>query len=121
MSQQGGYTGIDLISMRGYNDSSDFSVNEDGGATMFNKFSLELRYPISLNPNATVYVLGFADAGNAWNNFRDYNPFVLKRTVGGGVRFKLPMIGLIGFDYGWGLDNPAQFGKLSVIFGFEPD
>jgi len=121
MNRQGGYTGIDLISMRGYNDTSDFSVNDNGGATMFNKFSLELRYPISLNPNATVYVLGFADAGNAWNNFRDYNPFDMKRTVGGGVRFKLPMIGLIGFDYGWGLDNPAKFGKLSVIFGFEPD
>jgi outer membrane protein insertion porin family len=64
-----------------------------------------LRYPISLNPSATFFVLAFAEAGNTYTSFESFNPFNVKRSLGGGVRVFLPMFGLLGFDYGWGFDG----------------
>jgi outer membrane protein insertion porin family len=66
---------------------------------------MELRYPVSLNPNATVYLLAFTEAGNTWNRFRDYNPFAVKRSAGVGVRVFLPMFGLLGLDWGYRFDD----------------
>ena len=66
---------------------------------------MELRYPLSLNPSATIYMLGFIEAGNTWNDYKKYNPFQVKRSAGVGVRIFLPMFGLMGLDYGWGLDE----------------
>ena len=139
-SQLSRYTGTEIISSRGY-EPEDFQNNSlpgIGGTTptsIFNKLAVELRYPISLNPNATFYVLGFVEGANAWRNFQDYNPFDLKRSAGGGLRVFLPMFGTLGFDYGIGFDkvNPdgsigpqqgvglREFGQLNIILGFEPE
>ncbi|HJW29551.1 MAG TPA: BamA/TamA family outer membrane protein, partial [Saprospiraceae bacterium] len=128
-NQQFGITGKDIISMRGY-ETEDISANNSGGATIFNKFTAELRYPLSLNPNSTIFGLMFLEGGNAWKTFGDYNPFDLKRSVGIGVRAFLPMFGLLGFDFGYGFDNQSkidsgakwsEFGNFNIILGFEPD
>jgi outer membrane protein insertion porin family len=66
---------------------------------------MELRYPISLNPQATVFVMAFAEAANTYTSLRTFNPFNVKRAVGGGVRIFLPMFGMLGLDYGWGFDT----------------
>lgn len=127
-----GITGKDIISMRGYEVSDIQSGNNisTGGAAVFSKMSLELRYPITLNPSASIFMLGFFDSANAWNNIRDYNPFDLKRSTGIGLRVFLPMFGMLGFDYGFGIDKPdlinknakwTEYGKFSFILGFEPD
>jgi outer membrane protein insertion porin family len=128
-NQQFGITGKDIISLRGY-EVGNFSANVRGGAAVFNKITMELRYPITLAPSSTIYVLGFLEAGNNWVSGDKYNPFDLKRSAGMGVRVFLPMFGLLGFDYGWGWDKPLliavdapgkDFGRFSVILGFEPD
>ena len=124
-----GFTGVDPISLRGYDDAADFSINSSGGATVFNKYSLELRYLLMAQPAVSAYVLAFADAGNIWNETTKYDPFDLKKSAGLGLRLHLPMFGTMGFDYGVGFDKDAsgtgsylsQYGKLSLILGFEPE
>lgn len=93
--------GRELISLRGYDEQE---VSSRLGDPLIARYSLELRYPISLNPSATFFVLAFAEAGNTYRNFDSFNPFNVKRSFGGGVRVFLPMFGLLGFDYGWGMD-----------------
>lgn len=126
---QGGFTGTDIIALRGY-EISDLENNIVNGATVatpiFNKFTMELRYPLSTNPNATIYGLAFLEAGNSYQSFRDYNPLDVKRSAGLGIRAHLPMFGTLGFDYGLGFDKAGaktwqNFGKISVILGFEPE
>ena len=130
--QFGGYTGIDLISLRGY-EVNDIEANTYRGINVatpiFNKYTLELRYPISLNPSSTIYVLSFLEGGNSYRSFRNYNPFDLYRVAGAGLRVFLPMFGTLGFDYGFGFDKPKfpnnsifqNFGRFSIILGFEPE
>lgn len=126
--------GYDIISQRGYPvyQNSDPRINPDQqGATeyftIFNKYTLELRYPLSLNPSSTIYGLGFFEAANGWYSFKDYNPFQLRRSVGVGVRFFLPMFGLLGFDYGIGLDRFGpntklkDAGRFTFMLGYEPE
>ncbi|MBP6731206.1 MAG: outer membrane protein assembly factor [Chitinophagales bacterium] len=119
--------GRDIVSFRGYD-----VLTPQGGAPIYNKFSMELRYPISLNQSATIYALIFADAGNYWMSIRDYKPYQLAKSVGAGVRVFLPMFGLLGFDYGFGIDKGAygpvsgnnifsKYGKFRIILGREPD
>lgn len=93
--------GQEIIAMRGYGDRL---MSSDQGDPLIAKYTLELRYPISLNPSATFFVLGFAEAGNTFPTFRDFNPFNVKRAAGVGVRVFLPMFGMLGLDYGWGFD-----------------
>ncbi|HOI88119.1 MAG TPA: POTRA domain-containing protein [Lentimicrobium sp.] len=106
-----GYNNLDgreIIGMRGYSNESltpDYWKDKNQGATIYNKSTLELRYPLSLNPSATIYVMSFLEAGNAWSNFRSFNPFALKRSAGVGVRVYLPMFGLLGLDWGYGFDE----------------
>ncbi len=128
-NQQFGLTGKDILAMRGY-EVEDIAANQAGGATIFNKFTAEIRYPLSLNPTSTIFGLLFLEGGNAWKNFDDYNPFDIKRSAGVGVRAFLPMFGLLGFDFGYGFDNQAKinsgakwtdFGNFNIILGFEPD
>lgn len=130
-NQNTGITGTDIVALRGY-DLNDLEINQQsrGGAAIFNKFTVELRYPLSLSPTSTIYASVYFQAGNAWNRFRDYNPFDLYRSVGIGLRVFLPMFGLLGFDYAFGLDkiipgnpNPGlgDLSKFSIILGFEPD
>ena len=96
------YDGRELISLRGYSNNS---ISPQTGATIYNKYTSEIRYALSLNPSSTMYALGFLEAGNAWDNFDNFNPFSVKRSAGFGVRIMLPMIGMMGLDYGWGLDD----------------
>ncbi len=96
------YDGRELIALRGYQNNT---VSSETGAAIYNKYVTELRYAISLNPTSTVYVLGFLEAGNSWDKFDEFNPFSVKRSAGIGVRIMLPMIGMMGVDYGWGFDD----------------
>jgi len=98
------YDGRELISLRGYSNNS---ISPQTGGTIYNKYTAEMRYALSLNPSSTIYALGFMEAGNAWDNFDNFNPFGVKRSAGFGVRIMLPMIGMMGLDYGWGLDDIA--------------
>jgi outer membrane protein insertion porin family len=107
--------GYDIIAHRGYPvySNSNPRVNPDGVTpsqyfTIFNKYILELRYPFSTSASSTIYGLAFFEAANGWYNFKEYNPFKLRRSVGVGMRFFLPMFGLLGFDYGVGLDRFDQ-------------
>lgn len=99
--------GREVIQLRGYDNQSLTPINDRGeqiGGTIYNKFTLELRYPITLKPSASVYVLSFAEAGGAYDSFKNYNPFELKRSAGFGVRVFMPMFGLLGIDFGYGFD-----------------
>lgn len=109
--------GREIVNMRGYDDLSLTMPSDRVGAPVITKYGAELRYPISLNPQATIFALAFAEAGRTWTDFSDYNPFNLYKSVGGGLRIFLPMFGLLGFDYGWRLNDvpnapnmaPGQF------------
>ena len=128
-NSQAGFTGTDRITMRGYR-TEDFESNVQGdqivATPLFNKFTAELRFPISLNPSATFYGLAFVEAGNSWSSFSDYNPFDLKRAAGVGFRAHLPMFGTLGVDYGIGFDNAgaktlSNLGRFNFTLGFELD
>ena len=121
MSSYSSYA-TDYISMRGYSSGSLTPYDQQTGRNMgylYNKFTLELRYPISLEQNATIWALGFLEAGNCFADIKDYNPFNLKRSAGVGVRVFLPMFGLLGIDWGWGFDQingSDQYGKSQFHF-----
>jgi outer membrane protein insertion porin family len=134
LSNQFALLGFDIIAHRGYPvyENSNPKINPDQQRasqyfTIFNKYSAELRYPLSLNPSSTIYALGFYEAANGWYNMKDYNPFKLRRSVGLGMRFFLPMFGLLGFDYGVGLDRYTPNGSMkdaarfTFMLGFEPE
>lgn len=119
--------GQDLISLRGY-EESEIEQNSLGGATIFDKFTLEMRFPLSLSPTSTIYFSTFVQGGNAWGSFKQFNPFDIKRSAGAGLRVFLPMFGLLGFDYGFGMDRDlgndvkwTDYGKFSIVLGFEPE
>jgi len=98
--------GREIVNLRGYDDLSlTHSSNTNGGSPGIVKYSTELRYPLSTNPSATIFALGFLEAGNTWANLSDFNPYQVYRSAGAGVRIFLPMFGLLGFDYGWRLDD----------------
>ncbi len=126
-NQTVGIVGLDIISLRGYDVNE---INNGRSASVFDKFTVELRYPLSLNPSATIYVLSFLQGGNAWTSFRDFNPFDVKRSAGLGLRVFLPMFGTLGFDYGIGFDKPnlvgtnakwTEYGRFNIVLGFEPE
>ena len=112
----------DYIAMRGYSSGSLTPFDATTGRNLgyvYNKYTMELRYPISLEQNATIWVLGFAEAGNCFANLKSFNPFDLKRSLGVGVRIFLPMFGLMGIDWGWGFDKingSDQYGKSQFHF-----
>ena len=123
LSGQSFFIGKDIIAHRGY------EVYQNN-ATIFNKYTAEVRYPFSLSPTSTIYGLAFVEAANAWNSFKDYNPFKLNRSAGVGVRLFLPMFGLLGLDYGIGFDrfdrasgntSFRDISKITFMLGFEPD
>ena len=93
--------GRDVVQLRGYPNQS---LSSTDGGTIYNKFSLELRYPITMAPAASIYVLGFFEAGASYDNFKQYNPFILQRSAGIGLRVFMPAFGLLGIDFGHGFD-----------------
>ncbi|MGJ5641813.1 outer membrane protein assembly factor BamA [Formosa sp. S-31] len=106
--------GREAVALRGYSNQSIQPLDKYGqvtsdGASIYNKFSLELRYPITLKASAKIFALTFAEGGAAFNSFRDYNPFQLKRSAGVGLRVFMPAFGLLGIDFGYGFDpEPGQ-------------
>ena len=106
--------GRETIALRGYPNQS---LSSSDGSVIYNKFSLELRYPITLKPSASIYALTFLEAGKGYNNFREFNPFISKRSAGAGVRIFMPAFGLLGIDFGYGFDNVNS--NLSTPNGWE--
>ena len=107
--------GTEVISLRGYENYSltpyePSTYNSNGYAyagNVYDKFTFELRYPVILQPSSTIYALVFAEGGNCWSDIKKFNPFQIKRSAGVGVRIFLPMVGLLGVDWGYGFDGPA--------------
>ncbi len=97
--------GREMIALRGYENQS---LSSTDGSTIYNKFSLELRYPITLKPSASIFALSFLEAGNGYNNFREFNPFNSKRSAGFGIRIFMPAFGLLGIDFGYGFDSARE-------------
>ena len=93
--------GREIIQLRGYPNQS---LSAQDGGSIYNKFSLELRYPITLGQGAKIYALTFLEGGASYNNFRDFNPFNIQRSAGVGVRIFMPAFGLLGIDFGHGFD-----------------
>ena len=116
--------GSEIIAMRGYENYSltpyePSKYNSSGYAyagNVYDKFTVELRYPVILQPSSTIFVLAFLEGGNCWSDIRDFNPFQIKRSAGVGVRIFLPMIGLLGVDWGYGFDNPVQSNRSQFHF-----
>ncbi len=134
LTNQFALLGYDIIAHRGYpvyqTSNPKFNPEQSGASeyfTIFNKYVLELRYPLSLNPSSTIYAVGFVEAANGWYDIKEYNPFKLRRSVGIGMRFFLPMFGLLGFDYGIGLDRYApgtqlkDMTRFTFMLGFEAE
>ncbi len=97
--------GVDIIGLRGYENGAITPTS--GYARAYNKYTVEMRYPFILKPQSQIYGLVFAEAGNAFPTWKDFNPFQVKRAIGAGVRLFLPMVGMIGVDFGYGFDCPA--------------
>ena len=98
--------GIDIIAMRGYEDGALDPTNYYSRG--YNKYTAELRYPIILKPSSQIYVLGFLEGGNAFDSWKEFSPFKIKRAAGFGVRLYLPVVGMLGIDWGYGFDPPAN-------------
>lgn len=116
--------GSEIIGLRGYQNFSivpegtNYTSSNNPGSTIYNKFTFELRHPVISGASATVFLLAFAEGGNAWNNFNQFNAFNVRRSAGIGARIFLPIFGLLGLDYGYGFDkipgNPnANKGQVS--------
>ena len=111
--------GSEVISLRGYENYSltPYQVsqyNSSGYAyagNVYDKFTVELRYPVILQPQSTIFVLGFLEGGNCWADIKEFNPFQIKRSAGVGVRIFLPMVGLLGVDWGYGFDDSQNGGS----------
>ena len=111
--------GSEVVSLRGYQNYSltpyqNTTYNSNGYAyagNVYDKFTVELRYPVILQPTSTIFVLGFLEGGNCWSDIRNFNPFQFYRSAGVGVRIFLPMVGLLGVDWGYGFDHPTKGGS----------
>jgi outer membrane protein insertion porin family len=117
--------GSDIIGLRGYQNFSiipvgtTYTADTNPGSTIYDKFTFELRHPVIASQSATIFVLAFAEGGNVWNSFDQYNPFNVRRSVGVGARIFLPIFGLLGLDYGYGFDKiPGIPGANKGQFSF---
>jgi Outer membrane protein/protective antigen OMA87 len=115
--------GSDIISLRGYDnysltpwEATPYNSNGYYAGNVFDKFTMEFRYPVILQPQSTIFVLGFLEGGNCWSDIKKFNPFQVKRSAGVGVRVFLPMIGLLGLDWGYGFDNPDKKNRSQLHF-----
>ncbi|MCQ2176669.1 MAG: outer membrane protein assembly factor BamA [Bacteroidales bacterium] len=111
--------GNEVIALRGYENYSltpyqQSAYNSQGMAyagNVYDKFTVELRYPVVLQPQSTIYALAFLEGGNCWSSIKEFNPFQIKRSAGVGVRIFLPMVGLLGVDWGYGFDDTKNGGS----------
>jgi outer membrane protein insertion porin family len=131
--------GSEVVAMRGYangyvipetkTNSQDIQIARNSGSPIYTRYQMELRYPVMMNEQAKVFLLGFADAGNTWDAFKDFNPFKVRRSVGIGARIFLPIFGLLGIDYGHAFDpipgvdrsqwrQPFTFSIMQQMGGF---
>ena len=115
--------GADVISLRGYEnysltpwEATPYNTNGYYAGNVYDKFTMEFRYPVILQPQSTIFVLGFLEGGNCWSDIKNFNPFQIKRSAGVGVRVFLPMIGLLGIDWGYGFDNPTKKDRSQFHF-----
>lgn len=119
--------GSEIIAMRGYANgviipegTQNVNVARNSGSPIYTKYQMELRHPVMLNDQATVYVLAFAEAANTWNKFTEYNPFKVRRSAGVGARIFLPIFGMLGIDYGHAFDPipglPSSTWKQNFTF-----
>ena len=121
-----GLSSLTTVPLRGYDDRALGELNDDTGlytGRVYSKFTTELRYPLTLSPTASVYALAFVEAGNLWGSVEDMDYSDLKRSAGLGLRLYLPIIGLVGLDYGYGFDpvtsNPGADNQgWKFIFSF---
>ncbi|MGY4539660.1 outer membrane protein insertion porin family [Mucilaginibacter sp. UYNi724] len=103
--------GTDVIGLRGYEnfsivpEGSRLNANTNQGSAIYNKYTMELRHPVITGQSATIFLLAFAEGGNVWDNFSQFNPFNVRKSVGVGARIFLPIFGLLGLDYGYGFDK----------------
>ncbi len=103
--------GTDIIGLRGYQNFSiipvgtNYTVDTNPGSSIYNKYTFEIRHPVINTPSATIFMLGFAEGGNVWNKFSQFNPYNVRRSAGAGVRIFLPIFGMLGLDYGYGFDK----------------
>jgi len=107
LSGYNNFDGREIIGMRGYANETVtpyYYQDKNIGGTIYSRYSLELRYPISLAPTSTIYVQAFVDAGNSWEGSRNFDPFNVKRAAGVGARIYLPMFGMLGLDWAYGFD-----------------
>ena len=114
--------GSEIVALRGYENYSltptiysPYTGAAQYAGNVYDKFTVELRYPVILQPQSTIFVLGFLEGGNCWDDIRKFNPFQIKRAAGVGVRVFLPMIGLLGIDWGYGFDD-SQYGGSQFHF-----
>ena len=109
-----GYTiyGVDIIGLRGYEDGA-LDPKDGNYSVAYNKYTMELRYPIILKPSSQVFALAFLEGGSGFNSWKEFSPFRIKRSAGLGVRLYLPIVGLLGIDWGWGFDAPMNDSKRS--------
>jgi outer membrane protein insertion porin family len=107
--QQNQFDGREVVGLRGYENSR---LSSQQGGTIYSKYSMEVRYPITLKPSASIYALGFMEAGNSYNDFQSFSPFKVKKSAGLGIRIFMPAFGLLGIDFGHGFDAlPGQAEK----------
>ena len=118
--------GTEVVSLRGYENYSltpqePSKYNTNGysyAGNVYDKFTIELRYPVILQPQSTIFALAFLEGGNCWSDIKKFNPFEIKRSAGVGVRIYLPMIGLLGVDWGYGFDGPVgQKSQFHFVIG----
>ena len=111
--------GTEVIGLRGYpNSSLTPLINNAYAGNVYDKFTVELRYPLILQPQSTIYALAFLEGGNSWSDIRDFNPFSIKRSAGIGVRVLLPIVGMLGIDWGYGFDPVGTDKKGGSNFHF---
>ena len=107
--------GREVIPLRGYEDNK---LSPSSGASAFDRFTLELHHPIIESTASTIWLIGFFEGGNSWGNARDFQPFKLYTSEGVGARIYMPMLGLLGLDWGYGFDDPLGVGGPQIHFSF---
>ncbi len=104
--------GSDIIGLRGYpNNSLTPIIDYAYAGHVYDKFTMELRYPIVMQPQSTIYAMLFLEGGNCWADIKEFNPFSIKRAAGMGLRVQLPIVGMLGIDWAWGFDSVPSEGK----------